>query len=133
MTTSTIVDNKNIYFKVPKLTRIHGDPTYPQLQLLLNQIKYNAFLVQIYLGGGIYGHLGFVSRPEDYEEVSPGTPYERPLMPSPMRIPTNTKIYETQYLKSEFKGERQLYIETVDVDKALNKTIVSAIEKHSLK
>ena len=89
--------------------------------------------VQSDLGRGIHGYIELIFRRRDYEEVSPRTPYERPLMPSPMRIPTNTKIYETQYLKSEFKGERQLYIETVDVDKALNKTIVSAIEKHSLK
>ena len=93
MTTSTIVDNKNIYFKVPKLTRIHGDPTYPQLQLLLDQIKATVSPVQSNLGGKIHGHIGLVFIPEDYKEVSLGTPYEIPLIPAALRIPSITKIH----------------------------------------
>ena len=54
MTTITIVHYKNIYFKAPELTKIHGKRTYPQLQLLLNKIKASAFLVQSDLGGGIH-------------------------------------------------------------------------------
>ena len=74
MTESMIVDYKIIYFQVPDLTKIHGEHTYPQLQPLLNQIKANASSVQSDLGGGIHGHLGLVCIPEEYEEVSPGTP-----------------------------------------------------------
>ena len=123
MTSSTTVDYKSLYFQVPVLTRIHGDPTNPQLQLILNQIKANASSVQNDLDGGIHGHQGIILNPEDYEEVSPGTPYGRPLMPAPLRITINTTIHETQRLQGEFKEARQSYIKTVDVEKALTKKV----------
>ena len=135
MTASTIVNYKNLYFQVPDLTRIHGEPTYPQLQLLLDQIKTNASSVPVQsdLGGGIHDHLGLGFSPEDYEEVSPGKPYDRPLMPAPLRIPSNTTIHETQRLQAEFKETRHFYRETGGgVEKALAKQILAAIEKKYL-
>ena len=80
MTAITIVDYKNIYFQVLDFTKIHGEHTYPQLQLTLNKINANASSIKRYLGGGIHGHLRLVCRPEYYEEVSQGTPYNRPLI-----------------------------------------------------
>ena len=124
---------KNLYFQVPDLTKIHGDPTYPQLQIILDKIKANTSSVQSNLGGGIHGHIGLVFVPEDYEEVSLVTPYERPLTPEPLRIPSNTKIHKTQRLQANFKETRHLYRETVEVEKALTKKIVAAIEKNTFK
>ena len=132
MSASTIDDYTNIYFQVRELTRIHGEPTYPQLQLVLNQIKANASSVQSNLVGRIHSHLGHVFSPEDYEKVSLGTPYERLLMPAPLHIPTNMKIHKTQRLQAKIKEARKLYRETVDVEKALTKQIVAAIEKKYL-
>ena len=129
MTASTIVDYKNIYFQVPDLTKMHWEPIYPQLQILLNQIKANTLLLQWDLSGGLHGHIGLIFGLEDYEKVSLGTPYERPLMPAPLRIPSNTKTHKTQRLQALFKGTRQLYRETVDVEKEITKQIVSAIDK----
>ena len=68
--------------------------TYPHLQLNLNQIKANAFSLQSYLGRVIHVHLGLFLSPEDYEEVSPGTSYKRPLMSTPMHITINTTIHK---------------------------------------
>ena len=87
ITARIIFDYKKIYSKVPELTRIHGEPTYSKLQLLLNQIKANTLSVKSDLSGGMHGHIGIVIRTEDYEEVSPETPSDRPLMPAPLRIP----------------------------------------------
>ena len=122
---------RNIYFQVPKLTRIHEEPTFPQLQLLFNQIKANASPVKINLGGKIHGHLGLVFSLEDYEEFSPVTPYGRPLITEPLRITTN--INKNQRLQYEFKEACKLYRETVDVEKSLTKKIVATIEKNTFK
>ena len=80
------------------------------------QIKANVSSVQSDLGGGIHGHLGLVFSPEDYEEVSQGRPYKRPLIPAPLRITTNTAIHETQRLQANFK-------------EAPTKQIVATLEK----
>ena len=53
-------------------------------------------------------------------------------MPAPLQIPTNTKIHKNQRLQAEFNEARKLYRETVDVDKALTKQIMAAIEKKYL-
>ena len=100
MTASIILEYKIIYFQFPDLTKIHGKHKYPQLQLILNKIKANESSVQSNLGGGIHGHLGLVCIPEDYEEVSPGTPSGRPLILAPPSIPTNTIIHKTQRLQA---------------------------------
>ena len=60
----SVVTPPSIYhFQFPDLIIIHGESTYPQLQLLLNQIKSNALSIINDLGGGIYGHIGLVSSP----------------------------------------------------------------------
>ena len=69
MTASMIVDYKNIYPQVPNFTIIHGDTTYPQLQLLINQIKSNASSLQNDLVRGIHGHIGLILIPENYDNV----------------------------------------------------------------
>ena len=108
MTTSIIVDYKILYFQVPNLARVHGEPTYPQLQLLFNKIKANESQVKNDLGGGIHDHTGIVLRPEDYKEVSPVKPYEKPFMPAPLRIPSNTTMHENQRLQEYFSKTCQL-------------------------
>ena len=85
--------------------------------------------VQSNLGGGINGHLGIFFSQEYYEEDSQGTPYERPLIPASLRIPTNTTIHKTQSLQAKFKEVCLLYRETFDAEKILTKKIVALIEK----
>ena len=51
------------------------------------------------------------------------------MIPAPLIIPPNTQIHKNQWLQAEFKEARHLYRETVDVEKALTKKIVAAIEK----
>ena len=84
------------------------EPTYPQLQLLLNQIKVNASSMQSDLGGGINDHLGLNICLEDYEEVSPTTTYKIPLMPTLLRIPSNMKIHETQCFAKTVQGKTKI-------------------------
>ena len=54
------------------------------------------------------------------------------MTPAPLRITSNIEIHETKRLQAKFKDTNQLYIETVDVDKALTKQIVDVIEKKHL-
>ena len=117
------------HFQFPDIIKIHGEPTYPHLQLLLNQIKSKALPVQSDLVGVIHGHIRLVLILEYYEEVSPSTTYNIPLIPTPIRIPSNTKIHKTQLLQEEFKDAYQLNRKTFDIEKALTKEIVATIEK----
>ena len=129
MTAIIMIDYKNIFFQVLELTRIHREPKYPKLQLLLNLIKENALSVHCDLGGWIHNHIGLVLIPEYYKEVSTGTPYYRPLITAKLRIPNNTAIHKNKLLQSKYKYERQLCRETVSIEKALTNKIVAAIEK----
>ena len=53
-------------------------------------------------------------------------------MPATLHITTRTEIHETQLLQAELNEAYQLYRETVGIEKALTKKIVSAIEKKYL-
>ena len=55
------------------------------------------------------------------------------MIPAPLHIPNNTTIHETQHFQEEFKETLQLYRETVNVEKALTKQIVAAIDKNTYK
>ena len=62
------------YFQHPELTKIVGEPTHTSLTILINELKANAQSVHSNLGGGVYGHLGLVLSPVDYDLL------HRPLM-----------------------------------------------------
>jgi hypothetical protein len=72
---------RETYFQHPTLTKISGDPTYTSLAKLEREIKANGKSVPSTLGGGTQGHLGLVSSPQSYERVSPGVPFNRPVLP----------------------------------------------------
>ena len=48
-------------------------------------------------------------------------------MPAPLRISTNTTIHKAKCIQAEFKEARQLYVEAVEFEKALNNQIVAVI------
>lgn len=129
---STNIDYVDTYFEFPSLTRIHGEPNYDSLKIVKDELRSNATSVTSDLGGGAHGHLGLVLTDVEYQVVSP-TAYNRPNHPGPLIIPIGTAQHEATRLREEHKTSIRLFRETIDVEKALIKQLVAAIEPKYLK
>ena len=66
------IDYRYMYFKLPNLSKIHGEPTTGPLLILKNEVKANTMMVPTTLGGGACGHLRLVLAPVQYASI-PGT------------------------------------------------------------
>jgi hypothetical protein len=75
------VNYRESYFQHPTLTKINGDPTYTSLAKLERECKANGKSVSTTLGGGLQGHLGLVCSTAAYQRISPGVPFDRPILP----------------------------------------------------
>ena len=125
--TSTNIDYVDTYFENSVLTKIHGEPTFVTLKAIKNELKSNACSVTSDLGGGAHGHLGLVLTPTEYATIS-AVPYVRPVHPGNLNIPAGTAQHEATRLRAEQKELIRVFRETVDVEKALIKQVVAAVE-----
>ena len=132
MSTSTNIDYIDTYFQIPVLTKIHGEPTYHTLKILKNELKANASSVQSNLGGGSHGHLGLVLTRAEYALIAIA-PYINPPHPGQLNIAPGTANHEAERLTREHRELVREWRETVDIEKALIKQIVKAIEPNYLK
>ena len=131
MSTSNI-DYKTTNFEYPVLTRITGQPNYALLKTIKDELKANAGSVTSDLGGGHYGHLGLVLSPAEYLNVS-AMPYVRPVHPGQLTIPAGISQHEATRLRNDHNTAIKVFRETVDVEKALIKQLVAAIDSTYLK
>ena len=129
--TSTNINYVDTYFELSVLTKVHGEPTYEKLKAIKNELKSNACTVTSDLGGGTHGHLGLVLTAAEYAAIS-ATPYARPAHPGPLTIPAGTAQHEALRLRNEHKEQIRLFRETIDVEKALIKQVVAALESKYL-
>ena len=91
--TSTNIDYVETYFEFKTLTRIHGEPTFPTLKKMKEELCANASNVSSDLGGGANGHLGLVLTAAEYATIS-ATPYDRPPHVPALVIPPGTAQHE---------------------------------------
>ena len=124
----TNIDYVNTYFQIPILTPIRGEPTFETLRVLRDEIKANSGDVATILGGGNFGYLGLVLSPAEYARVSPETPFVRPTNPPPLVIPQNTTQHAATRMREDHTEELRQFRECEDVEAALKKQIVAAIE-----
>jgi hypothetical protein len=68
------------YFQHPSLTKINSNPTYTSLAKLEKECKANRKTERPTLGGGNQGHLRLVSSILAYKYVSPGVPFDGPVL-----------------------------------------------------
>ena len=80
------IDYVSTIFEYPALTKITGQPDYPTLKRIKDELKANAASVPSDLGGGNHGHLGIVLTPQEYTQVSEAHPYIRPIHPGSLTI-----------------------------------------------
>ena len=119
------------FFEFPELTRIHGQPTFDSLTRLSDQLKSNAQSVISDLGGGSHGHLGLVLSPDEYATISP-VPYVAPPHPGALQIPVGTAQHVAIRLKEEHRENIRVFRESLDVQQALIKQIVTAVDEEYL-
>ena len=93
MTSKINIDYVNTTFEFPVLTKIQGQPDFPSLKTIKDELKANATTVPTELGGGENGHLGLVLTPEEYTNVS-AIPYDRPVHPGALVIDPGTTQHE---------------------------------------
>ena len=129
---STNIDYVDIYFEFPTLTKIHGEPTYETLTTIKDKLRSNATSVTSDLGGGAHGHLGLVLTLAEYAVVS-AAPYVRPVHPGALAIPAGTAQHEATRLRHEHREAIKVFRETIDVEKALMKQLVAAINAKYIK
>jgi hypothetical protein len=75
------VNYRESYFQHPTLTNTNGDPAYAGLAKLERECKANGKSVSTTLGGGLQGHLGLVCSTAAYQHISPGVPFNLPILP----------------------------------------------------
>ena len=122
------IDYINTSFEYPLLDKIHGQPTFTTLTRLKQQIKANAQSVSSDLGGGGHGHLGLVLSPTEYALVS-NTPYAIPAHPGAFLLPRNTDPAEAVRRREAHHERIRKFRESLDINKALIRQIVAAIDK----
>ena len=135
MTSATslgLVDLKQTFFDYPELSKISGEPTLGSLMTLRNELKANAQSVTTTLGGGANGHLGLVLSEQAYEQIAPGTPYVRPVLPE-MDIDNNDTRYILAQKRLDYDTDLALYREFVAMERILIQQIVNAIDGKFLK
>ena len=131
MSNSAATDYRNTLFEFKDLTKIHGEPTYEGLKILVNEIKSNAQAVNCPMGGGLHGYLGLVLSPRQYATVS-NVPFERPMAPGPLVIPPVTLPNVAIALQSQHTEHMRLFQECNGVEKALKQQLVEAIDGNFL-
>ena len=135
MTSATslgLVDLKQTFFDYPELSKISGEPTLGSLMTLRNELKANAQSVTTTLGGGANGHLGLVLSAQAYEQIAPGTPYIRPVLPE-MDVDNNDTRYILAQKRLDYDTDLALYREFVAMERILIQQIVNAIDGKFLK
>ena len=126
--TNAIPNYRDTIFEYADLTVIHGEPTYETLKTMVNQLKANARAVRTTLGGGQHGYLGLLLSQQQYNVIAPGTPFVRPAHPGPLVIPPFQLPHVTQEAQSRHAEGVRLYNECYNVEQALRKQIVAAIQ-----
>ena len=63
------------------MTKLHGQPTNQDLNLLEDELLWIASLIYSELGGGAHGHAGLLLSGIDYDAMAPGTPFVFPVNP----------------------------------------------------
>ena len=124
--TNSSIDYINTQFEYPTLTRIHGQPNYPSLKIIKDEMKANASSVMSDLGGGANGHLGIMLTQLEYSSVSP-TDYIKPLHPGALVIAAGTSQHESTRLREDHKEDIRQYRETTAIEQSLVKQLGQAL------
>ena len=130
MSTTLSVDDILAKFPTQKVQVIHGEPSYDSITSIKNELYANAAVIPTTLGGGQHGHIGLIMPAPLYATLS-NTPFIFPADPGPLpQFSPNiqyTAVHRDTIIQ-EHKEQRHLYDTITNVDLALKKLVLAAID-----
>ena len=113
------------------VTKIHGQPTNQDIDILDDELTAIASSFPSELGGGLHGHAGLVKNEADYELFAPGTPFV---------VPANPGVYPLGNIPAAQRGQReaehkalQMQFQTcIGASKGLKDLILQAVDEDFL-
>ena len=130
MTTPSVED---IMAKFPTrhVNPIRGEPTYDAITTLKGELFANAAVIPTTLGGGQHGHIGLVMNDQLYTTLST-TAFVIPADPGPLPVFSPNITYTAAHRDTiirEHKEQRRLYDTITNVDLALKKQLIEAVDE----
>jgi hypothetical protein len=125
------VNYRESYFQHPTLTKINGDPTYASLAKLERECKANGKSVSTTLGGGLQGHLGLVCSTAAYNRISPGVPFDRPILPVLPDL-SNSTVAQIEEARRRFKDELIAFNACNLIERTIVQQINTALDEDCL-
>jgi len=113
------------------VTKINGQPTNKDIDLLDDKLTAIASSFPSELGGGMHGHTGLVKRVADYEIFAPGTPFIAPANPGLYPQGAMTAAQRPQ-LEAAHKTLIVQFQTCIGVAKGLKDLILQAVEEDFL-
>ncbi len=112
------------------VTKVHGQPTNNNVDLLKEELIAIAASILTSLGGGLNGHAGMLLPDVDYATMAPGTPFVAPINPG---IYSVVGVTAANWLQQEAEHRRGQAISTfAGVGMGLKDLILKAIDKDFL-
>ena len=110
------------------VTKVHGQPTNQDLDLLEDELLRIASSIYSELGGGAHGHAGLLLSDVDYAAMAPGTPFVIP--PNPGLYPAGPiPAAQRPQREAEHNGLIKQFQTCIGVAKGLKELILQAIEE----
>eukprot|EP00957_Ditylum_brightwellii_P031882 2417545-Ditylum_brightwellii.AAC.1 len=127
------IDYRNTYFKLPDLSKIHGEPTTGSLLVLKNEVKASTMMLPTTLGGGICRHLRLFLAPVQYSSIPCTVAYVRLTQPGPLNLTLGLTQFQITQARNHHQEALHLFQEVTAVELALKQQIVEAIDAKYLK
>ena len=110
------------------VTKIHGQPTNQDIDILDDELTAIASSFPSKLGGGLHGHAGLLKSDADYETFAPGTPFV---------VPANPGVYPLGNIPAAQRGQREAehkalvtqFQTCIGASKGLKDCILQAVDK----
>jgi hypothetical protein len=112
------------------VTKVHGQPTNTDIDLLEEELIAIAATVATALGGGNNGHAGMLLADAEYAALAPGTPFIQPAKPG--IYPDGVTNANRARLEAEHKEQVRKFETYVGVAMGLKDLIQSAIDNDYL-
>ena len=129
-TITTFVDRLTAVMPRPVLTVVSGQPDYPRLRRLEEELAENAAAIHCNLGGGQLGYLGLVLDSTTYATLS-STPFQPPDVPS-ATVPTpegSQTAAALQAARQKWEDARAVHREYVAVHGILRRQLLAAVDE----
>ncbi len=106
------------------VTKVNGQPTCNDLDLLDKELTAIAASIPTVLGGGLNGHAGMLLLDADYATIAPGTPFVSPANPGV--YPIGVTAANCMQMETEHKEQIKVFETFTGVRMGLKDLILKA-------